>query len=151
MIDRGGFVHGTAFLIGEIGLIAVGLSGAGKSMLAAGVSVSTLGPSFRLVADDRAHVTVTGGRLVVRPVAGFLGMIEIRGFGMARLPAMPSAIVRGIVRLIPVEPERIPDHPVDIEDISGIRLPVLALRQGADCATRFLTKWPHFRAVIETR
>jgi serine kinase of HPr protein (carbohydrate metabolism regulator) len=151
MRDDGSAIHGTAFLIGDIGLIAMGRSGAGKSMLVAGLATSSLGPSIRLVADDRVKLRPTGNRLVARPIAGFLGRIELRGFGMAELPAMPSAVMHGVVRLTPEEPQRIPDQVSEIEAVSGIPLPVLAIREGVDCAQRFLTKWPHFRGLIESR
>jgi serine kinase of HPr protein (carbohydrate metabolism regulator) len=148
MSGSSGFIHGTAFLLGEIGLLALGRSGSGKSMLAAGLAVSPIPAPFALVADDRVRVLSAGDRLVARPVAGFLGRIEIRGLGMAELPAMPSAVIRGIVRLMPEEPERMPDQPLEKEEISGICLPRLQLREGADCAARFLTKWPHFRRIV---
>jgi hypothetical protein len=143
MSESGSSIHGTAFLIGEIGLVVLGRSGSGKSMLAAGLAVAPVGTPFRLVADDRIRIAAVGG-----PVADFIGRIELRGFGMAELPAMPSAVLRGIIRLTPEEPPRLPSQPIEIEAISGISLPCLQLRDGVDCTTRFLTKWPHFRQFI---
>jgi HPr kinase/phosphorylase len=146
-----GDVHATAFLIGETGLMAMGRSGAGKSMLAAGLAASPLGGALRLVGDDRVSLAAAGGRLVAKPIAGFLGRIELRGFGMAELPAMPSAVMRGIVRLMSEEPPRMPDQATEIEEIFGVELPVLRLRQGANCSARFLIKWPHFHGLIQSR
>jgi serine kinase of HPr protein (carbohydrate metabolism regulator) len=150
MSGPAGDIHATAFLIGETGLLAIGRPGAGKSMLAAGLAASHLGHQIRLVADDRVRLAVTGARLVATPVAGFLGRVELRGSGMAELPAMPSAVMRGIVRLDPAYPPRMPDQDIEIERIHGIGLPVLRLREGADCASRFITKWPHFRGLIQS-
>lgn len=141
----GGTVHGTAFLLGETGLLVLGRSGAGKSMLVAGLAAAGLSVPVRLVADDRVQLTAEGHRLVARPIAGFLGRIEIRGTGMASMPAMPSAIVRGVVRLAGDEPARLPDQPFENEALMGVSLPVLRLREGADCTVRFLPKWTLFR------
>jgi HPr kinase/phosphorylase len=148
MTGNGGSVHATAFLIGETGVLATGGSGSGKSMLAAGLAASSLGPSVRLVADDRVRLSNVGGRLVARPVAGFLGRIELRGFGMAEMAAMPSAVIRCIVRLTSQEPSRIPDQVPETEEFLGLFLPVLKLMEGGDSASRFLTKWPHFRGYL---
>jgi HPr kinase/phosphorylase len=148
MSADGSSIHGTAFLIGETGLIVLGRSGAGKSMLVAGLAASWLGPSIRLVADDRVKLTVAGGRLIARPVAGFLGKIELRGFGMALLPAMPSAVIRAMVRLCPAEPARMPAQSIESKAIFGIDVPTLSLLEGPECTARFLTKWPHFRSMI---
>jgi serine kinase of HPr protein (carbohydrate metabolism regulator) len=151
MRGPGGSVHGTAFLLGDIGLIVLGPSGAGKSQLAAGLASGWLGTGFRLVADDRVWLTAAGGRLIARPTAGFLGKIEIRGLGISDLPGIPSAILRGMVRLIPAEPERMPDQAIENEELFGVSLPSLRVRSGADCAMRFQIKWPHFRDYIQRR
>jgi serine kinase of HPr protein (carbohydrate metabolism regulator) len=151
MSGRETSVHGTAFLIGETGLIAIGRSGAGKSGLVLGLAAALPDAPVRLVADDRVRLSRRSGRLIARPVAGFLGRIEVRGLGMAESASMPSAVIRGIVRLEPGQPERLPEEPFEDEEISGIPLPVLKLRACDGAAQAFIARWPYFRSIIEGR
>jgi serine kinase of HPr protein (carbohydrate metabolism regulator) len=140
-------VHGVALLIGESGLLVTGASGAGKSSFFLHVATHWRHDPVRLVADDRVRLTAASGRLVARPVDGFLGRVEVRGFGMALAPAMPAAVVRAIVALRPGDPERMPQ---DIENtkLLGVELPCFALRQGVEAAAAFMTRWPYFRAFV---
>jgi HPr kinase/phosphorylase len=144
----GATVHATAFTIGATGLIVTGASGAGKSLLAAGVAALWPYDPVRLVADDRMRLAAAGGRLVARPVDGFIGMVELRGIGMALLPAMPSTVIRGVVALEPADPPRMPEQDIETTELCGVPLPLLRLRRGDDAALRFLTKWPHFHAIL---
>ncbi|MGL4239719.1 MAG: HPr kinase/phosphorylase, partial [Beijerinckiaceae bacterium] len=75
----GGTVHGVALLIGETGVLITGASGAGKSALALELATQWRHDPVRLIADDRVRLQAVGGRLVARPVDGFLGQAEIRG------------------------------------------------------------------------
>jgi HPr kinase/phosphorylase len=140
-------VHGVALLLGETGLLVIGESGAGKSSFALALIEGWRRDPVRLVADDRVRLESTGGRLVARPVEGFLGRIEIRGIGMAQARAMPSTLLHAIVVLQPDHPDRLPQH-VETQAFLGIELPVLRLRQGPEAAAFFITKWPYFRVFM---
>jgi serine kinase of HPr protein (carbohydrate metabolism regulator) len=141
-------IHATGLLIGEIGLLVTGASGAGKSRFVPDVAARLAHLPIRLIADDRIRLARVGRRLVARPVAGFLGKIELRGLGIARHPAMPSAVVRGIVALAKEPIERLPDQPFETQELLGVYLPVLPLESGADASAAFITKWPYFRGFI---
>lgn len=141
-------IHAVAFLVGEIGLLVTGRSGAGKSSLVMEVARLWREDPVRLVADDRVRLRIAGGRLIATPHAGFLGRIELRGFGIADCAAMPSMVARGVVELRPDPQPRMPDEPLQRADIAGISLPALRLRQGGGAASEFITKWPYFRDVM---
>lgn len=154
MSAAGVSVHGTAFLMGETGLLALGRTGAGKSQLVARLSILASDYPIRLVADDRVLLTTASGRIIARPVAGFLGKIELRGFGIADVPAMPSCVLRGIVRLVantPIELPRLPDDPFETEQISGLSLPSIRLPEGADTAQELMARWPFFQSSIHSK
>jgi HPr kinase/phosphorylase len=140
-------VHGVALLIGETGVLVTGASGAGKSSFALAVAAGLREDPVRLVSDDRVRLTAAGGRLLARPIPGFAGRIELRGIGIAEAPAMPSAVLRGVVLLQSEHPERLPQD-VETQAFLGIPLPLFRLRQGAESAAAFLTKWLYFRALM---
>jgi HPr kinase/phosphorylase len=142
-----GTLHGVVFLLGETGILVTGASGTGKSSLVQGVAALWHHDPVRLVADDRVFVKAVGGRLVARPLPGFLGSIEVRGLGIAKHAAMASAVLRAVVALGPALPERIPTQPNETQVFFGVALPVLHLLQGAHAAQIFITKWPYFRAI----
>jgi HPr kinase/phosphorylase len=143
-----GTIHGVAFLLGETGILLTGASGAGKSSFVAGLAATWLSDPVRLVADDRVRLAAAGGRLIARPVEGFLGKIEMRGLGMAEIPAMPSAVMAVIVALNPEHPPRLPNQDIEFECFLGVSLPLMRLRQGQDAISAFITKWPYFHAKV---
>jgi HPr kinase/phosphorylase len=146
--QAGRTAHGVAFLIGEAGLVVIGPSGAGKSSFVLGVAALWRDDPVRLVADDRVRLASSGGRIVARPVEGFLGMVELRGMGMVHHPAMPSAVIRGVISLEPDHGDRMPPERAENERLLGIPLPCLRLRRGQDSPARFIVGWPYFRAAI---
>lgn len=100
-----------------LGVLIEGQSGAGKSDLA----LRSLSQGFRLVADDRVVLWTSAGRLFGRAPDALHGLIELRGFEVVRLEALPICEVGLVVRL--GTPERIPDPAFD--DILGVRIPTL--------------------------
>ncbi len=144
-------IHATGMLIGEIGLLVTGASGAGKSRFVPDVAAQLGREPVRLIADDRVRLARAGGRLVARPISGFAGMIELRGIGIAEYPSLPSAVIRGIVSLVEKPPERLPDQPFETQRFLDVDLPVLRLWRGADPCAAFITRWPYFRDFIMGR
>jgi HPr kinase/phosphorylase len=145
MERRTALIHATAFLFGEAGILVTGASGAGKSRLVLELAALRPAEPVRLVADDRVRVSPAGGRLVARPAASFLGMIEVRGIGMAEMGAMPSAVIRCVVKLQSEEPPRMPDGFPQAVEIEGISLPAMPLMLGDGMTSRFLSHWPFLR------
>jgi serine kinase of HPr protein (carbohydrate metabolism regulator) len=101
------------------GVLIEGPAGSGKSDLA----LRALAGGFRLVADDRVALWVSGGELYGRAPASLTGLIEVRGLGVEALSPVPLARVTLVVRA--GTPERMPDPA--FADILGLHLPLLLL------------------------
>jgi serine kinase of HPr protein (carbohydrate metabolism regulator) len=106
-------------------VLITGPAGAGKSDLA----LRLIGRGWRLVADDYAHVTASGGALYAVAPETISGRMEARGVGI--VPACPRGVTRLslVVELTdegaggPVE--RLPEPAA--RTIEGVALPLLRL------------------------
>ena len=123
-------IHASAVLVGARAVLVRGPSGSGKSRLALALLQTV--PVARLVADDRVHVEVHHGRLLVRPAETLLGLLEVRGLGLRRLPFEPVAVVGLMVDLAIAHAERLPQEDASRTTIEGIVLPRLAVAPGND-------------------
>lgn len=99
------------------GVLIEGPSGAGKSDLA----LRSLAEGFRLVADDRTLLWVSGGRLFGRAPDVLAGQVEVRGLDVIEEGGVPFAEV-ALVALCDA-PERLPDP--EFAERLGITLPLL--------------------------
>lgn len=127
--------HASAVLIGATAVLIRGASGAGKSRLAfALINAQAQGllRFSRLVGDDRVLLDVCNGRLLVRPAPALVGLIEVRGLGIRRLPCEPVAAVGLVVDLDAADAERLPSGEASRTEISGVRLPRLAVAPATD-------------------
>lgn len=89
------------------GLLILGASGAGKSTLA----LQMIGLGAFLVSDDLTCLTPDpDGPVATCPNPTALGLIEARGVGLLRVPAVPEAIIRLAVDLDQTEDHRLPPH-----------------------------------------
>jgi HPr kinase/phosphorylase len=129
MADRGESVtlHASAVAFRGRGVLLLGPSGAGKSALA----LALIGRGAALVADDRVVLTRAGEALVARAPATLAGLVEARGVGIVRLPAMSEVPLVLAVDLGRAPAARMP-HPaaithlgITIELISAAGLPNL--------------------------
>ena len=128
-------IHASAVLIGAKAVLIRGPSGAGKSRLAWDLiqaAANSLIPFARLVADDRAFVEATAGRLLVRPAPALAGLIEIRGLGLRKTTYEELAVVGLVADLAASDAARLPAHDAENTVISGISLPRIAVPAGAD-------------------
>ena len=128
-------IHASAVLVGARAVLIQGPSGSGKSRLALALLNAAhqgLLPFARLVADDRAHVEAAHGRLLVRPAPALVGLIEVRGLGIRRVPCEHVATVGFVVELGSMDAERLPARPRTETVLQGIALPRLAVAAGAD-------------------
>jgi hypothetical protein len=126
-------LHATAVLIGPKAVLIRGPSGAGKSSLAWDLiraSGTTALPFARLVGDDRVHIDVHAGRLLVCPAQALAGLIEIRGLGIRSLPYEPVAVLGLVVDLAADDASRLPAPETTRTAISGVILPRLAVASG---------------------
>jgi HPr kinase/phosphorylase len=131
MVEREGMtnLHGSAVAFAGRGVLILGASGTGKSALA--LRLVRLGAA--LVADDRVDLERRGEALVARAPAALAGLIEVRGLGILRLPAVPEAVATLAVDLDRAPVARMPQRVtvawlgVDVELISGRDHPNLDL------------------------
>jgi HPr kinase/phosphorylase len=129
-------IHASAVLIGAKAALIRGPAGAGKSQLAFDlIAVGQQGPFgalpfVRLVADDRAHIDVRAGRLLVRPAPALAGLIEVRGLGIRRLPYEPLAVVGLVIDLAAADADRHPAREAAETVLEAVALPRLAVAAG---------------------
>jgi HPr kinase/phosphorylase len=122
-------VHGTCVEINGHGVLLRGPPGSGKSDLA----LRLIDGGAGLVADDRVDLTTEGVTLVARAPANIHGMIEVRGVGLVRLPALDSARIAMVVDLVDDEAvDRLPE-PV-VCTLMGIDVRCLSLASHATSA-----------------
>lgn len=116
-------LHGSAVTLNDRGLLITGDSGSGKSQLAS--EMIALGAG--LVADD--WVILERGRavgLVMSAPEPIKGLLELRGIGIVRLPAVDQAPLTCIVDLNRFTMERLPEP--GERGLLGVRCPVIAGR-----------------------
>ncbi|MGD9920392.1 MAG: HPr kinase/phosphorylase [Pseudorhodoplanes sp.] len=125
-------IHATALLVGHLGILIRGPSGAGKSRLALAL-LQGPGTGFsRLVGDDRICLEARNGRLLMRPPAALAGLIEVRGFGVVRMPSEAVAVAHVVVDLGAADATRLPEPSAAIAEIEGVRLARLPVAEGGD-------------------
>jgi serine kinase of HPr protein (carbohydrate metabolism regulator) len=115
-------VHATAVAIDGRAVLLRGPSGAGKSDF--GLRLIDAGAC--LVSDDQCELRRDGDRVLVRAPATILGLLEIRGIGIVRLPPLsdvPLALIADLVA--PDRVERLPEP--RREPILGLDMPVVAI------------------------
>jgi HPr kinase/phosphorylase len=137
--------HGVAIAVGDIGLLILGESGAGKSSLAASLLSERRFGVVRLVADDRVLLTRHGNRIVAKPHPGVAGALEVRGYGIVRPSTLDAVVLRGMIHLTDARLDRLPEEIDRQETLLGLGLPCLVLPTGASAITRLITIWPYFR------
>jgi HPr kinase/phosphorylase len=128
-------IHASAVLVGARAVLIQGSSGSGKSRLALALlhaAAQGLIPFARLVADDRTHIAAVHGRLLVRPAEALVGLIEVRGLGIRRVPYEPVAVVGLVVDLGQDGVGRLPEPTDKSTEIAGIALPRLAITPGSN-------------------
>jgi serine kinase of HPr protein (carbohydrate metabolism regulator) len=108
------------------GVLIEGPADAGKSDLA----LRALGHGFRLVADDRVILWTSAGRLFGRAPDTLAGLIEVRGFDVVRMNALPFCEIALVAQA--GIPERIPEPA--FADILGLQVPKIILRLGDSSA-----------------
>jgi serine kinase of HPr protein (carbohydrate metabolism regulator) len=128
-------VHASAVLTGARAVLIRGPAGSGKSRLAFALIEAAKSKRLafaRLVGDDRVHLEAQHGRVLVRPHASLLGLLEVHGVGIRRLVYEPVAVVGLAVDLAVADAERMPAESTQRTDICGISLPRLAVASGHD-------------------
>jgi serine kinase of HPr protein (carbohydrate metabolism regulator) len=128
-------------LLGNRAALIRGPAGSGKSRLAlALIETAAAGaiPFARLVADDRAELTASHGRLLLRPPPTLAGLIEVRGLGIRRIPFEAIAMAGLVVDLAAADAERMPPKLAKVVEIDHVTLPRLPVAAGADALAAVL-------------
>jgi serine kinase of HPr protein (carbohydrate metabolism regulator) len=128
-------MHASAVLVQGGAVLIRGPAGAGKSRLSLGLLRAAASGALRfarLVADDRAHLVVANGRLLVSPPTALAGLLEVRGLGIRRVDYEPAAVVRLVVDLAAADADRLPMPGSLLTAIGGIILPRIAVPKGED-------------------
>ena len=117
-------LRGTCIAIDGLGVLLCGPSGCGKSDLA----LRLIDAGAELVSDDYIEVAASDGKVVATAPARLRGLLEVRGVGIIRLPAVQSVPLAAIVDLEPGEAiERMPLH----EQREVIGIPLASFRMAA--------------------
>jgi serine kinase of HPr protein (carbohydrate metabolism regulator) len=115
-------VHATAVAIDGRAVLLRGPSGAGKSDF----GLRLIDAGAHLISDDQCELRRDGDQVLVRAPETIQGLIEVRGIGVVRLPALadvPLALIADLV--VPDWVERLPQP--RREPILGLDVPVVAI------------------------
>ncbi|MBO0734853.1 MAG: HPr kinase/phosphatase C-terminal domain-containing protein [Methylocapsa sp.] len=141
------YLHATAAVIGEAGVLILGPSGSGKSTLAFNLiaCAEQAGYFARLVGDDRVSLDLRGSRLIATGHPAIRGKLERRGLGILEMPFVTSCVLRLVLRLSnPDEmPPRYPSPDEKTILLEGARLPLLPVCwsfASASCALALLAE-----------
>lgn len=95
-------VHGTAIVVGKRGLIFLGPSGIGKSMMAfTCLTIARRAGAFSaLIADDQVFLTQQEGRIIATCPPSITGLMELRGSGIITIDHIQSAPLDLAVQLV---------------------------------------------------
>jgi len=120
-------IHANALALGDYGVLILGATGAGKSLLTLTLIERAYGARrhAQLVADDYCEMTSQSGKLIARAPHSIRGAMEIRGAGLFSLPYQESVALDLVVELV-ASPPRYPDE-ADIFNRFGHALPCLRL------------------------
>ncbi|WP_069301431.1 HPr kinase/phosphorylase [Neptunicoccus sediminis] len=125
-------VHGTAVAVNGQGFLIMGPSGSGKS----GLALQMIALGADLVADDQVLLTHRAGQVWMSSPAPLHGMIEARGIGLLRQPAVQAARLSRVVDLS-AEPETRMPHPRSVH-VMGSRIDLLKGRNIPNLASILL-------------
>ena len=100
------WLHASCVQLGGTGVLLLGPSGSGKSDIA----LSLIDAGAMLVADDQVRVERCQGRLFAHPAEALVGLLEVRGMGILRLPCCARTPLGLAVELDTVGPwPRLPE------------------------------------------
>jgi len=144
-------LHANALMLGGKGVLILGKSGAGKSLLTLTLleRAQFMGRGGLLVADDYCEISLRLDRLIARAPEATRGAIEVRGAGLFAHPYGKEVALDLAVELV-LQAERYPDSPPFIRfsrSLPCLRLPQLnseATLTAVCHAVEAHLFWPHW-------
>lgn len=122
-------VHATSIVIGETGLLFLGVSGAGKSgaAFACLAEAAVLGWNAALIADDRTLLSVHADCCIASCPDPIKGLLELRGTGLLRFRRFERAVMHCAVEMTKPSPDT--RYPPESETFScnGASMPLMRL------------------------
>jgi serine kinase of HPr protein (carbohydrate metabolism regulator) len=124
-------IHATAIVVGTRGLLFVGPSGIGKSMMAFNCLSIARRRNVRslLVADDQVFMSRDGNRIVATCPPAIAGMIELRGSGIVTMDHIATAPMDLAIQVVSLaDCERLPPENEEfrLDDIGALPLVKIA-------------------------
>jgi HPr kinase/phosphorylase len=133
-------VHGTSVVFCGRGLLIRGASGSGKSDLA----LRLIDAGGTLIADDQTHVEPKDGHAIASAPETIKGLIEVRGFGLVKMPDAGAVRLDTVIQCEAGEIERMP-LPASML-VAGISLPLYYIKpfeSSAVAKIRAILQNPH--------
>ena len=100
-----GLVHSSCVTFQKQGVLVIGTSGSGKSVLVADL----ISRGGRLVSDDQTVVKSLNDAPVASPPEALKGLLELRGIGLVTMPFDASAAIDLVVDLDHAPSARLPE------------------------------------------
>jgi HPr kinase/phosphorylase len=123
------YLHASAVVVGEAGIVIRGRSGRGKSALAlALIELATERGLFsRLIGDDRIAARKHGDRVLISGSPAVQGLVERRGVGLVETAFEPAAVARLVVDLLDQgeTASRMPDEQDERAELAAVSFPRL--------------------------
>lgn len=116
-------VHAGAVALDGRGVLILGAAGSGKTAL----TLELLALGAWLVADDRVVIERHGDGLRLTPPPPLAGLVELRGFGLLKMPASRGVPLALIADLDAAIDERMPARPPH-RALLGVEVPLLPCR-----------------------
>lgn len=123
-------LHATAITINGRGLMFVGPSGSGKSMLAFSClsQAKRLGAEAWLIADDQIFIRIDNGRVIAERPSAIAGLIELRGSGIVTVDSLESASIDLVIQLVDLaDCERLPPENERFSLSRDLSLPMIRM------------------------
>jgi HPr kinase/phosphorylase len=142
--SEAGYVHATAIALDGAAVLIEGMSGSGKSRLAAELifHAHEAGRAALLVGDDRVRLVRIAGEVRVAGHPDIAGRIEIRGHGILGWPHLAEAPLRWRI-LISGNGERLPERPHSRSDVMGVLFDTFHVSSGQVTAAALLAQMLH--------
>lgn len=128
------YIHATALVIGEAGVLIQGAPGSGKSALALAciAAAGAAGRFAALIGDDRVRLVARHGRLIAAGHPAIAGQIERRGLAIEPALGCPLVVLRLAVSIVSDSAEaarlpRLPWSEANLTKIDGVALPFLKI------------------------